>query len=105
MNLLPVSEALSRVLAGVTRPTEIEQLPIATAAGLTLAQIKQILDIRDHGQAPCGHVRDLLDARLADIDAQIADLTTLRDNVAALRDDAALPEPETCSPDQVCRYL
>ncbi|AMY26268.1 MerR family transcriptional regulator [Mycobacteroides abscessus] len=75
------------------------------AAGLTLAQIKQILDIRDHGQAPCGHVRDLLDARLADIDAQIADLTTLRDNVAALRDDAALPEPETCSPDQVCRYL
>ena len=42
------------------------------AAGLTLAQIKQILDIRDHGQAPCGHVRDLLDARLADIDAQIA---------------------------------
>ena len=75
------------------------------AAGLTLAQIKQILDIRDHGQAPCGHVRDLLDARLADIDAQIADLTTLRDNVAALRDDAALQEPETCSPDQVCRYL
>lgn len=34
------------------------------AAGLTLAQIKQILDIRDHGQAPCEHVRDLLDVRL-----------------------------------------
>ena len=75
------------------------------AAGLTLAQIKQILDIRDHGQAPCGHVRDLLDARLAEIDRQITDLLALRDNVAALRDAAADPEPDTCSADEVCRYL
>ncbi|WP_353301133.1 MerR family DNA-binding protein, partial [Micrococcus luteus] len=26
------------------------------AAGLTLAQIGQVLDIRDRGQAPCRHV-------------------------------------------------
>lgn len=75
------------------------------AAGLTLAQIRQILDIRDRGQAPCGHVRDLLDARLADIERQIADLLALRDNVAALRDAAADPEPDSCSADEVCRYL
>lgn len=75
------------------------------AAGLTLAQIKQILDIRDHGQAPCEHVRDLLDTRLADIEQQIAQLSALRDTIAALRDEASDPEPETCSPDQVCRYL
>lgn len=65
------------------------------AAGLTLAQIRQILDIRDGGQAPCKHVRDLLDVRLAEIEQQIADL----------RQDAAHPDPETCSTDQVCRYL
>lgn len=75
------------------------------AAGLTLAQIRQILDIRDGGAAPCEHVRDLLDARLAEIEHQIAQLTALRDTIAELRDDAAHPEPETCSPDQVCRYL
>lgn len=75
------------------------------AAGLTLAQIKQILDIRDHGQAPCGHVRDLLDIRLADIEQQLVQLTALRDTIAALRDDASNPDPDTCSPDQVCRYL
>lgn len=75
------------------------------AAGLTLAQIKQILDIRDHGQAPCEPVRDLLDTRLADIEQQIAQLSALRDTIAALRDEASDPEPETCSPDQVCRYL
>ncbi|MBU5653718.1 heavy metal-responsive transcriptional regulator [Corynebacterium aurimucosum] len=65
------------------------------AAGLTLAQIRQILDIRDGGQAPCEHVRDLLDVRFAEIEQQIADL----------RQDAAHPDPETCSTDQVCRYL
>lgn len=75
------------------------------AAGLTLAQIRQILDIRDRGQAPCGHVRDLLDARLADIERQIADLLALRDNVAALRDAAEDPEPDSCSAEEVCRYL
>ena len=75
------------------------------AAGPTLAQIRQIPDIRDHGQAPCGHVRDLLDARLTDIEQQLAQLTALRDTIAELRDQAAQPEPESCSADQVCRYL
>ncbi|WP_370895050.1 heavy metal-responsive transcriptional regulator [Janibacter sp. GXQ6167] len=75
------------------------------SAGLTLAQIRPILDIRDQGQAPCGHVRELLDARLADIDQQLAQLAALRGTIAELRDDAAQPEPDTCSPDQVCRYL
>ena len=75
------------------------------AAGLTLAQIRQILDIRDSGHAPCEHVRDLLDARLAEIEQQIAQLAALRDTITELRRDAAHPEPATCSPDQVCRYL
>ena len=75
------------------------------AAGLTLAQIRQILDIRDRGQAPCDHVRDLLDARLTDIEQQLAQLAALRATVEELRDLAAQPQPESCSPDQVCRYL
>ena len=75
------------------------------AAGLTLAQIRQILAIRDGGRAPCEHVRDLLDARLAEIEQQIAQLAALRDTITELRRDAAHPEPATCSPDQVCRYL
>ena len=75
------------------------------AAGLTLAQVRQILDIRDDGQASCGHVQDLLDSRLADLDEQIAQLVALRETITQLRDQAATVEPETCSPDQVCRYL
>lgn len=105
--LLPPAERTSAGYRDYT-PESIARIDFihrGQAAGLTLAQIRQILDIRDHGQAPCGHVRELLDARLADIEQQIADLATLRDNIAALRDDAARPEPETCSPGRVCRYL
>jgi DNA-binding transcriptional MerR regulator len=75
------------------------------AAGLTLAQIREILQIRDHGQPPCGHVRDLLDTRLADLDAQIYRLVALRDTLAQLRNHAATLEPTTCTAEKVCRYL
>ena len=75
------------------------------AAGLTLAQIRQILDIRDDGAAPCEHVRDLLDARLAEIEQQIAQLAALRGVASELGDGVAQPDPDSCSADQVCRYL
>lgn len=75
------------------------------AAGLTLAQIRQILDVRDRGQAPCEHVRGLLDVRLADLEVQITKLLALRDIISQLRAQAAEVEPDTCSADQVCRYL
>lgn len=74
-------------------------------AGLTLAQIRQVLDIRDGGGAPCEHVKDLLTARLDALDHQISDLQNLRETVAVLRETATTVDPATCSPDQVCRYL
>lgn len=75
------------------------------AAGLTLAQIGEVLKIRDGGQAPCTHVTDLLSNQLDDIDRQIAELQQLRTTLAELRDDAAAADPATCSPGDVCRYL
>lgn len=75
------------------------------AAGLTLAQIQQVLEIRESGQAPCGHVRDLLDQRLVAIEDQLRSLSALRATLTALRDEASTLHPDTCGPDQVCRYL
>ena len=75
------------------------------AAGLTLAQIRQILQIRDTGTAPCEHVRELLDTRLAEVDEQIAELGRLRQTIAGLRTAAEQVEPETCQADAVCAYL
>ncbi|MFV2038669.1 MAG: MerR family DNA-binding protein, partial [Acidimicrobiales bacterium] len=37
------------------------------AAGLTLAEIRSIIDIRDSGAAPCTHVDALLDAKLGEV--------------------------------------
>lgn len=85
--------------------TRIDFIHRAKSAGLTLAQIRQILQIRDRGQPPCGHVRDLLDTRLTGLDEQINKLLALRDTIAELRDHAAAPDPATCTAEQVCRYL
>jgi DNA-binding transcriptional MerR regulator len=74
-------------------------------AGLTLAQIREVLAIRDRGDAPCSHVQRLLAERLTDLDRQLAELTALRATVAALHDRAGTVEPDTCGPDRVCRYL
>jgi DNA-binding transcriptional MerR regulator len=74
------------------------------AAGLSLAQIRQIIEIRDAGTAPCRHVRALLDSRLDALDRQIAELGALRETVTALR-VAADTDTGTCRAEDVCRYL
>lgn len=75
------------------------------AAGLTLAQIREVVDIRETGAAPCGHVHDLLGARLDDIDRQLTDLKALRGTVVQLREEAGQANPADCTTDAVCRFL
>ena len=89
-------------------PTALSRLDFirrGQAAGLTLAQIRDVIEIRDSGDAPCEHVYQLLTERLADIDRHIADLQALRDTLIEKRDHAESPDPSTCAPDTVCRYL
>lgn len=74
-------------------------------AGLTLAQIRDVLRVRDRGIAPCTHVRELLGSRLGDLDHQIAELQSLRDTVAELHDAATTVDPLHCDPAGVCRYV
>lgn len=73
------------------------------AAGLTLAQIREILDLRDAGTAPCDHVQRTLDQQLATLEQHIAELTALRETVASLRRRDV--EASSCYPDSICRYL
>lgn len=74
-------------------------------AGLTLAQVRGILEIRDAGDSPCQHVRGLLGRHLQAIDRQIDDLQALRSTVAPLHAAAAAVDPANCSPADVCRYV
>lgn len=77
----------------------------AAAARLTLAQIRGILDIRDHGQAPCQHVTDLIDEHLSQVQRRLAELTQARDALISLKHRAAATDPADCAADQVCSIL
>ena len=56
----------------------------AQAAGFTLAEIGDILALRDQGEEPCAHVLDLVDRRARDISRQIAALERMRGELQGL---------------------
>ena len=65
----------------------------AQAAGLTLADITGVIGIRQDGSAPCAHVDDLLQTRLADVEQRIAQLNTLRTDPQHLVHRNPHPQP------------
>jgi DNA-binding transcriptional MerR regulator len=50
----------------------------AKALGLTLDEIKDVLDLQRGGEQPCKRVTAMLDAHITEIDRKIADLRRLR---------------------------
>ena len=76
----------------------------AQALGLSLAEIGEVLRIRDHQGPPCSYVAQLLDTHLSALDIRIKELTALRDELRARRPLDTEPDPARCRPDQVC-YL
>src|SRR3546814_6349023 len=65
----------------------------AQASGLTLGQIRQILEIGDSGDAPCAHVVRVVADRLADVETRIAELAETRRHLQALARRAAAQDP------------
>ena len=58
----------------VARLTFIKQMQ---GLGFSLGEIKQLLDLRDHGGHACREVRDLLSSKLTEIRTRIRSLQTL----------------------------
>ncbi|MGB3734075.1 MAG: heavy metal-responsive transcriptional regulator [Ilumatobacter sp.] len=75
------------------------------AAGLTLAEVGGVLDIRAEGRAPCAHVADLLSDKLVDIRERIAELTILGSELEALVERSKQLDPADCSSGQICHIL
>ena len=50
----------------------------AQSLGLTLAEIKELAEIRSAGNLPCMHLRSLLETKVAEMEARIRELTKLR---------------------------
>lgn len=67
----------------------------AQRMGLRLRDIKELLDVRDRGQCPCGHTQTLVQRRLAEVEAEITQLTAMRRQLLDLkaRNEACLSDP------------
>lgn len=74
----------------------------AKALGLTLHEIKDIVDLWASGTAPCGHVSRLLEDKLAMLDAKIRELTAFRDELRAYKDRIDTQEPQ---PGVACAHI
>lgn len=57
----------------------------AKTLGLTLDDIKRIIDLQRDGQQACTTVIELLDQGITDIDTKLADLTALRESLSDAR--------------------
>jgi DNA-binding transcriptional MerR regulator len=72
----------------------------AQRLGLTLADVRDLLAVRDTGDCPCEPAEQHLTKRLAEVDAEITRLEALRDQMQAMltgiaAGDCPAPDPDT----------
>ena len=85
--------------------TRLRFIKAAQAAGLTLPEIRSIIDLRGQGTAPCAHVVALIDSKLGDVRARIRRLGTLQAELEALLEHSRLLDPADCADDAICHIL
>lgn len=76
----------------------------AKALGLTLPEIKTILDLQRQGTVPCERVTGLLDEHIRDIDRAVAELKALRRTLTTVR-QAAREDHRRGHTATVCRLI
>jgi DNA-binding transcriptional MerR regulator len=77
----------------------------AQHAGLTLAEIRGVMAIRDNGEAPCAHTRSLLESKRLEVTDRLRHLEVLRTELDRLIDAGQDMGPESCLPDDVCSII
>ncbi len=77
----------------------------AQAAGLTLAEIGSIIDLRDDGNVPCTHVATLIHSKRADVRARIRNLAKLETELDALIERSHRLDPHDCTDAAICHII
>jgi DNA-binding transcriptional MerR regulator len=80
-------------------------LRAAQDAGLTLAEIAGILEIRSRGEAPCSHTRHLLDTKRDEVEKRLRHLHHVRDELDRLLAESRDVHDGTCRPDSICSII
>ena len=57
----------------------------AQRMGLRLGNIKELLDVQDRGQCPCGHTRTLVQRRLVEVNAELQELAAVKRQLLDLK--------------------
>jgi DNA-binding transcriptional MerR regulator len=73
------------------REDDVERLAFVKTAqrlGLSLAEIHEIIALKERGERPCAYVLSVLDRQVVDMDQRLADLATLRADLVALQAQA-----------------
>jgi DNA-binding transcriptional MerR regulator len=70
---------ISHLRRGCGREVAIH--PGREALGLRLREIRDLLDALDEGLCPCGHIEELITARMSELDAEVARLLALRETL------------------------
>jgi len=74
----------------------------AQRLGLRLDAIAELLEIRERGLCPCGHTRELLNERLAELDAEMEAMARLRNDIEQIiRTAPRAGDGAGCQPDLI----
>ena len=85
--------------------TRLNFIHTAQAAGLTLAEIGSIIDLRDDGNVPCTHVASLLDSKLAAVRTRIRSLAALEAELEEVIERSHRLDPAGCTDADICHIL
>jgi MerR family mercuric resistance operon transcriptional regulator len=85
--------------------TRLNFIHTAQAAGLTLAEIGSIIDLRDDGNVPCTHVASLLDSKLAAVRTRIRSLAALEAELEEVIERSHRLDPADCTDADICHIL
>src|SRR5438034_5325261 len=77
----------------------------AQAVGLTIAEIREVVAIRDVGTAPCTHVLELIERRRAEVHSRITELQQLERDLMQLAEQGAGLDPAECDPAGICKIM
>jgi MerR family transcriptional regulator, copper efflux regulator len=105
--LLPVS---TRTASGYRtyNPDVLPRLAFiraAQAVGLTIAEIREVVAIRDVGTAPCTHVLELIERRRVEVHARISELQHLERELMQLAEQGVELDPAECDPAGICKII
>ena len=74
----------------------------ASQTGLSLAEIADVIAVREGGAAPCPHVRALAESKIEEIDARIAELQRLRADRVRVAEVAREAETACAQGSSIC---